>query len=523
MRGSRTSNVLKNSAASLIGRAVSILSQFALRTAFIYLLGKEYTGISGLFSDILKVLSFMELGLDASMVYSLYKPLAENDTGYAAALMRYYKRLFIVIGCAVAAAGCAAAPFIGFIVKDIPDISENITLIFLMYVFVCAFSYFFSYRVMLIKAQQQSRVIYTVRMIFSAAETVAEIILLLVFRRFFAYLITHFVFSLAADITLSVLAGRKFPECLIRTDTELSHEDKKAILKNLLCLTAFNVSGVAINSTDSIFISLFAGTAQVAVIGNFTLIVNAVRSCVEQISNAVSPSVGNLAALSSGEKQEQIFRRMNFLCFYAAVFCSSCLFTLMDPFIGGIWLDDSYRIPVTLAALMTVNFYIAVMVFPVEAFRSANGLFVQGWFRPVCTAAINIALDYFLGKQVGITGILAATAVSRLVTQVWFDPYLLYKLVFPGKLRRYYADYAGKAVFAVLVGAVTYFAAGRIELENAYLQFIGRAAVAVTLPNVLLLVGWGRTPEFLSVCEAGKRLIIRRKKTEKAADRSMEE
>ena len=70
MEGSRTTNVIKNSFASLGLKVAGIFVQFAIRTAFIYLLGNEYTGVSGLFTDILNVLSLMEMGLDTSMVYA---------------------------------------------------------------------------------------------------------------------------------------------------------------------------------------------------------------------------------------------------------------------------------------------------------------------------------------------------------------------------------------------------------------------------------------------------------------------
>ncbi len=37
--------------------------KFVLRTVFIYTLGMQYVGVSGLFTDILSVLSFVELGI----------------------------------------------------------------------------------------------------------------------------------------------------------------------------------------------------------------------------------------------------------------------------------------------------------------------------------------------------------------------------------------------------------------------------------------------------------------------------
>lgn len=51
----------------------------------------QYVGVSGLFTDILSVLSFVELGIGSAITYALYKPLAENDEEKLGKLMHFYK------------------------------------------------------------------------------------------------------------------------------------------------------------------------------------------------------------------------------------------------------------------------------------------------------------------------------------------------------------------------------------------------------------------------------------------------
>ena len=154
MADSRTTNVIKNSSASLIYKVIQILVQFIIRTVFIRLLGNEYTGVSGLFSDILHVLSLMEMGLDVSMVYSLYKPLAEKNVDRIAALLKFFRKAFNVIGVAVLVVGAALTPFLHYIVKGVPNITEDIRGIFLMYVLTSGCSYFLIYKTVLLRADQ---------------------------------------------------------------------------------------------------------------------------------------------------------------------------------------------------------------------------------------------------------------------------------------------------------------------------------------------------------------------------------
>lgn len=392
----RTSNVIKNSVASLIFKVVSMLIQFAIRTVFIYCLGKEYTGISGLFTDILTVLSVMELGLDTSMVYSMYKPIAQKDTRKVAILMGVYRKMFTVIGILLMVSGVLCVPFLEYIVKGVPNIKEDIRLIFLAYVATSAVSYFLIYKTLIFRADQKSRVISNISMMVQIVECVAEIILIIIFKEFVAYLLVHFVATFLRNYILAKKAEKEYPEWFRKTDEKLDKAELRTLWRDMACIGVYNISGVVINSTDSIFISAFIGTVEVAIIGNFTMIIKSVRTTVEQIVGSAKASIGNLAATSTKEKQEAVFQQMNFLAFWVAAFCCTCLFVLLNPFIGDIWFDSTYETSMPIIAVLVINFFIAVMVYPVESFRTANGLFVQGWLRPAIMALLNIILDFFL-------------------------------------------------------------------------------------------------------------------------------
>lgn len=511
MPDSRTANVFKNTAARLLQRVASILVQFILRTVFIYLLGKEYTGVSGLFTDILNVLSLMEAGLDTSMVYALYKPLADNDQKRIKALLDFYKKAFFIIGLLVLVIGVAIIPFLGVIIKDVPNIREDIRLIFIFYVVTSASSYFFVYRTVLLNADQKSRVISKWRTIVQVAECVLEVTLLFVFRQFLVYLIIHLGATLANNVVVSRITTKRYPQYFCGKNTErLSRDETRLILRDILCLTAYNFSGVVINSTDSIFISAFIGTVEVAIVGNFTLIINSIRTVVSQIVDVTKPSIGNLAVTSGRDRQEMIFLRMNFISFYVATFCSACFYTLLNPFVGDIWFDASYKTSTLVLAILTLNFYVAVMVYPVESFRTANGLFVQGWIRPIVMAGLNIVLDFFMGQRWGIVGIFLATTISRCLTQVWFDPYLVFKLVFRKQPWKFLVDYVLKLLFAVVVCAITALVSNYVAFENVYLAFCGKVAVAAVVPNVVLSIAYWRNDDYKYLIQSVKGKLLKK-------------
>lgn len=496
MANSRLHNVVRNSGASLLNRLAQILIRFVIQTLFIKVLGNEYTGVSRLFTDILTVLSLVEMGLDSSMVYALYKPLAQHDDRRITALMNFYRSAFTIIGVAVFAIGLGCVPFLRYIVKDVPDVKEDVRLLFLAYVATSGSSYFFVYKTVLIRADQRSSIISNITTIVHLAECLAEVVLILLFKEFFLYLAVRFVSTLSRNFWLSHKAEKLYPQYFQDRSVRIDRAERNDLFKNIFALIVYNLAAVVLNSTDSIFVSAFTGTAQVAIIGNFTLITNSVKSCIKMVVSASRPSIGNMVAMESTEKQRVMLKRINFITFWIACFCSTCLFCLLNPFIGDIWFGESYKIGLAIVIPLVINFYISVMSFTNGTFRSTNGLFVQGWYRPAVMAVLNLTLDYFMGKKMGAAGIYIATSISLITTQVWYDPYIVYKHVFKCKPWEYYIDYLWQAAFTVSCCALSYALSKWLSIPNKYLSFLCSALIAAILPNLAIVLCFRRTDNY---------------------------
>lgn len=71
---------------------------FVTRTYFIRVLGEEYLGVNGVIYNILSMLSLAELGFATAFSVSLYKPLYEHDNETLSAIMRYFKKIYLIVG-----------------------------------------------------------------------------------------------------------------------------------------------------------------------------------------------------------------------------------------------------------------------------------------------------------------------------------------------------------------------------------------------------------------------------------------
>ena len=100
---SRTEYSLINIVVNLGGYGLNTLIGFVCRIVFVRTLAADYLGVSGLFTNILSMLSLAELGIGSAIGYALYKPLAENDEEKIASLMQFYGKAYKLIGLFV---GC---------------------------------------------------------------------------------------------------------------------------------------------------------------------------------------------------------------------------------------------------------------------------------------------------------------------------------------------------------------------------------------------------------------------------------
>ena len=117
MKFERTQNATKNIIAGVSLKLYQIIVPFLMRTVMIYTLGIQYLGLNTLFSSVLQVLNLAELGVGSAMVYSMYRPIVENDRKKICALLQLYRLYYRIIGCAILVIGLAILPFIPNLVK----------------------------------------------------------------------------------------------------------------------------------------------------------------------------------------------------------------------------------------------------------------------------------------------------------------------------------------------------------------------------------------------------------------------
>lgn len=490
---SRTKSSIKNFIYALIGQCLGIAISFISRIFFVRILGNEFLGINGLFTNILTVLSLAELGVGTAITYSLYKPLAESDTQKCKMLMQLYKKIYIVIGIVILILGVAITPLLQYLIKDMPDIT-NLNLIYILFVFNTSVSYFFSYKRNLIIADQNRYIATIYRYGFYFILNVFQIIYLIIEKNYIGFLILQIIATLLENIFVSLKADKMYPYLKDKDKVPLDSQTKMDIIKNTKAMMMHKVGSVVVTSTDNIILSSFVNVVAVGIYSNYQMISKALSTVTSQIFNSITASVGNLCASSDVEKQYNIFMKINFLSFWIFCFISSCLVSLYNPFIE-IWLGKDYLFDISIVILLVINFYITGMRRPPMVFREATGLFYKDRWKAIIEAVLNLILSIFLAIKFGISGVFVGTVISSLLTSVWVEPYVLYRYGFNINFIKYIVDYIKKLVITVAISAFVYLCCSYIS-GNLLISFMVKTLVCLIVPNFVLFLLFKNTDEY---------------------------
>ena len=496
MENSRLKNSALNFASGFLGRVLTILLNFAVRTIFIYCLNEAYLSVNGLYSNILTVLSLAELGFGSAMVYRMYAPVAVKDYQKAAALLQFYKKIYIIIGVVIFLLGLCVIPFMDYIIKDKPDIS-GLTLYYILFLVNTSISYWFSsYKASVLYADQKEYIKTNVQNTMTILQSGLQIVLLLLFRKYLLYLLIQLAGNIFLNLYVALLVDKRYPEIKTYQGASLSAEERVQIRKDTEALVLSRFGHVALNGTDNIIISAVVGVLWVGRLSNYTLICDSVTSVLCQITAAITGSLGNFFATEDKHAGYALFKKVEFLNFWLYGFSFIALVTLLDPFVQ-IWAGERFVLGLPISIAIAINFFVAGYMNTLWVFRSTIGLFKQGKFRPILVAILNIILSIFLGKLWGVFGVLFATFLSRAAISLWYDPLILHRYGFEVSCKPFFACYFRRVLLLATI-LIVMLTIRYVVLSSAttVLRFAVMTMFTAIVPNAIFWLAYHRCEEY---------------------------
>lgn len=486
-------NALKNVKYAVIMYITNYVLKFVLRYVFVHILPLKYLGLNSLLNDVLILLCVTELGIGSAIVYSLYKPLSINDLITVKAIMSLFKKVYQYIGCIIFALGLLILPFLDFFIKDntIPEVE----IFFLIFLLTDAGGYFFSYKWLLLIADQKQYIYNHYHCIFLTLLSILQMIFLLLFESYWTFVIIMFIVKFIECYYISKIAEKLYPFLKNLGNEILDVNIKNSIIKNTKALVLNKIANVLGSSSISIIASKYVGLTVVGLYSNYSLVIGAITTFCSNVFSSLTANIGNMLNVEDERDQIKMFKSL----LYISAWLGSIIFTLMLICLNDLiylWLGKELQLENQIVVFLVIMFYFDYMQNVVRVFKEGAGLYWQERYRPIAEILINISFSLFLVRYYGLTGIILGNIIAKLLTAFWIEPYILFSNTFKYSILNYFWQYFKYSIFVLIIAILSLNITNVIFKEITMLTLISKAVLVFLLVNIIWITIFGRDETF---------------------------
>ncbi len=490
----RTTNSIKNVIISVISNLISVIFGFITQKILLQQLGVEILGVNSLFTSIMSMMAIAELGFGVSILYNLYRPIAEDNKEQIKSLMNFYKKSYHCIAGIILVIGLCILPFLNNIVgKTIDNI--NIYIVFLLFVGDTIASYLLSYKRSLLYAYQKNYIVDIIHILYILVLNILQIIILYLTKSFILFLALKIVCRFAENIIISIIVNKKFPFIKEKNVAKIERNILDDIVRKVKSLFLHRIGGIVVLGSDSIVITKFLGIATMGIYSNYNVVLNALNNLLTQVLNGVTASVGNLLVTENEDKTYNIYKKMNFVNFLVYSFATIGIYTCIQPLIK-IWVGESYLIAQSVLIVICINFYLQGQRNTMNVLKNAAGIFYEDRHIPLVEATVNLVSSIILVKIFGLAGVFIGTIISVSVLFLYSYPKYVYKPLFNKPKLKYIEEIIKYFILMVAVGIIITVIINHIIIGNLYMQLIVNIIVCTVLFICINYIIFRKTDEF---------------------------
>ena len=381
--------------------------------------GSLYNGLNQSVSQIMSLLSVLQLGIAAAAVQQMFKHIATQDEQgisdiYYASGRQYRKMgvIFIIV----------LLPIIllfPHVIKD--NLDHKIIIIFLLIRSVsAAMEYFFQakYSVIMI-AQNRSYMIYAINILLLLVGTALHLAVLFTLKNIILYQSVALVTVLLRLLIMHFYIRKKFPYL------KQYKKSKVKVLLNNSRKDVFvsEIAGVVIDSTDLLVLSIFEGLVSASIYSVYFFVVAGLANVLSSCREAVFAGIGKTYYVDKEEFKKEM-DGFESVYMFLAFFLYSTAVLLFRPFIeiytAGMDAEYYYAFFPILFILMKLLVNLRI---PSIVAINAAGHFKQVKYFAVIEAIINLTVSLILVQFMGLYGVLIGTiagALFRTPILIWY-------------------------------------------------------------------------------------------------------
>ena len=210
----------------------------------------------------------MELGISTSITFALYAPLEYNQRDQIESIMRFFRKVYIIIGFIIFFTGLAIIPIFPRIINSSLPLPEIITY-YIFFLLRTTSNFWFGYRGILFVANQESYKSSLITNLSWAFLYITEILISIFTQDFLLYSFSIFGVNLFRILIMYLFSVKEFgffskfkkvlpgvspedytPDIISESGVVLSEEERRAVLYIIREIQAVKEGGAALQKSD---------------------------------------------------------------------------------------------------------------------------------------------------------------------------------------------------------------------------------------------------------------------------------
>lgn len=418
----RTKKFFYNSAATAAYQAMIMIAGFITPRFMLVHYGSEINGLVSSINQFITYFNLVEAGLGSAAVYSLYKPLSQNDHASINAIVSAAKRFYFISGY-IFVGLCLVLAVLYPLFTTVETLSGMMIGVLVMILSAKSFLDFFTlakYRVIL-TADQKTYIISIASMIYSFTNTVMIVVLSICNVNVVLLYAMAIIPLLLRTAILSVYVKRHYAYLNYN-----AKPDNSALSKRWDALFLQIVQAVQVGA-PTVIATVFTTLKTVSVYSIFNMVLSGINGLLNIFQNGLAASFGDLLARKETEKLKKAYNEFEFAYYHLIFLIYTVAAVLLQSFVN-IYThsveDVNYNQPI-LAFLFVCNGLFYNLKTPQGMLVISAGLYKETRWQSLTQALIAVILGCILAPLWGLYGIMIALCLSnlyRVIDLIFFIP-----------------------------------------------------------------------------------------------------
>lgn len=392
---SRGKSVIKNTLWEMGYYLVVIIFGFLAPRYIILTYGSEVNGLSSTITQILNIILILQAGATTAAIYSLYKPIADNNLASicknVACAETFFKKIsYIFFALMVIVA--IVAPFL--INTRLSKIS--VCLAFAIMGLKSFVDLYFTAKFRIVFTAYQEKFYISIATLVEQILYYALVFVTIFTQGHFLMMYVWFLLGcIVKVIYLEIIYKRRHPNIVTK-----QYKNRHGKIGDRNYALANEVSHSIVNSSITIILSFMYSLEETSVYSVYALVSQALNLVATAIYSSFVPSFGNLVTEENRKNASRIFSIFQYIYVMFNTFLMMGMLFLVVPFVkiytSGA--SDISYINYTLATLLALNGMLSAYRIPYNVVVSSCGFFRQTWLQPIISAFICIIISVVLGR-----------------------------------------------------------------------------------------------------------------------------